>query len=158
MQLEEYSSRFLSELLALSVRAWTPVFESLQRTMDPAVFQHLYPDWRESQRNTVAAACADADTHIWVAVEGAAAVGFIALKRNASAGLGEIYLLAVDPAHQRQGIGTAMLKFAASWLKQSGMSVAMVDTGGDPGHAPARKAYERQGFQPLSITRYFLRL
>ena len=35
------------------------------------------------------------------------------------------------------------------------MDIAVVETGGDPGHAPARAAYEAAGFTPLPIARYF---
>jgi hypothetical protein len=38
------------------------------------------------------------------------------------------------------------------------MGVAMVETGGDPGHAPARRAYEKAGFALLPIARYFKNL
>jgi hypothetical protein len=31
----------------------------------------------------------------------------------------------------------------------------MVETGGDPGHAPARHVYEKTGFTLLPIARYF---
>ena len=31
-------------------------------------------------------------------------------------------------------------------MKSSGMQVATVATGGDPSHAPARRAYEKSGF------------
>jgi len=32
---------------------------------------------------------------------------------------------------------------------------ALVETGGDPGHAPARALYGDVGFTPLPIARYF---
>ncbi|MET0563631.1 MAG: GNAT family N-acetyltransferase, partial [Gaiellaceae bacterium] len=35
------------------------------------------------------------------------------------------------------------------------MDIAVVETGGDPGHAPARAAYEAAGFTLLPIARYF---
>jgi hypothetical protein len=35
------------------------------------------------------------------------------------------------------------------------MDIAVVETGGDPGHAPARAAYEVAGFTLLPIARYF---
>ncbi len=38
------------------------------------------------------------------------------------------------------------------------MALAMVETGGDPGHAPARRSYERSGFVQLPIARYFKKL
>jgi hypothetical protein len=35
------------------------------------------------------------------------------------------------------------------------MGVAMVETGGDPGHAPARRTYEKAGFSLVPVARYF---
>jgi hypothetical protein len=32
----------------------------------------------------------------------------------------------------------------------------MIDTGGDPGHAPVRRLYERTGYTALPVARYFL--
>lgn len=38
------------------------------------------------------------------------------------------------------------------------MSVAMVETGGDPGHERARHTYEKAGFELLPAARYFKKL
>lgn len=35
------------------------------------------------------------------------------------------------------------------------MDIAVVETGGDPGHVPARRTYEAAGFTLLPIARYF---
>jgi hypothetical protein len=43
-------------------------------------------------------------------------------------------------------------------MKEKGMSVAMVETGGDPGHAPARCTDEKLGFRLLPVARYFKKL
>jgi ribosomal protein S18 acetylase RimI-like enzyme len=72
--------------------------------------------------------------------------------------MGEIYMIAVDPDYQHRGIGTALVEFALDFMKVAGMSVAMVETGGDPGHAPARCTYEKVGFGLLPIARYFKKL
>jgi GNAT superfamily N-acetyltransferase len=69
--------------------------------------------------------------------------------------MGEINMLAVDPDHQGGGIGTALTEFALDMLKEVGMKVAMVETGGDPGHAAARRTYEKAGYVLLPIARYF---
>ncbi len=53
--------------------------------------------------------------------------------------IGEIYMLAVDPDHQGGGIGTALTEFALARIKDAGMAVAMVETGGDAGHAARTK-------------------
>lgn len=38
------------------------------------------------------------------------------------------------------------------------MSVAMVETGGDPGHERARHTYEKAGFELFPVARYFKKL
>ena len=34
-------------------------------------------------------------------------------------------------------------------------AVDIVGTGGDPGHAPARRSYEKSGYTPLPLVRYY---
>jgi hypothetical protein len=48
--------------------------------------------------------------------------------------------------------------FALERMKDAGMSVAMVETGDDPGNAPARRTYEKARFGLLPIARYFKKL
>jgi hypothetical protein len=48
--------------------------------------------------------------------------------------------------------------FALDKLKDAGMMVAIVETGGDPGHAAARRTYEKAGYTVLPIARYFKNL
>ncbi|MCE0765375.1 GNAT family N-acetyltransferase [Pseudonocardia kujensis] len=62
---------------------------------------------------------------------------------------------AIDPRHHRAGVGRALTEHAATRLRERGSTVAMVETGGDPGHPPARGLYERGGDTPLPCVRYF---
>jgi hypothetical protein len=39
-------------------------------------------------------------------------------------------------------------------MREAGMKVATVGTGGDASHAPARAAYEKIGFRPLPTIWY----
>jgi GNAT superfamily N-acetyltransferase len=159
-RIEAYDASRLEEVVRLSLRAWEPVFESLRGALEPAVFEHFYPEgWDASQRKAVEGVCAAEDIRVWVAVrhEGAA-VGFVAVKLHAEERMGEVYMVAVDPGAQRHGIGSALMAFALDWMRDAGMSVALVETGGDPGHAPARRTYERLGFGLLPIARYFKKL
>ena len=80
------------------------------------------------------------------------------MKLDSESSLGEVYMVAVDPDFQSQGIGTALMEFVLAWMKEAGMSVAMVETGGDPGHERARRIYEKVGFGLLPIARYFKKL
>lgn len=137
VRIEPYEVHQLDAVIRLSLQAWAPVFDSIEQMMDCDVYRELYPDWRVSQRQAVEGVCAAEDTHVWVAIAAGAVVGFVAVKLDVEPNVGEIYILAVDPKFQSRGIGSALIKFALDWMTGAGMSVAMVATGGDPGHAPA---------------------
>ncbi|KST66302.1 GNAT family N-acetyltransferase [Mastigocoleus testarum] len=159
MRIEPYDPQHLDAVIRLSLRAWTPVFDSIQKAMNTDVYQAFYPDnWRVSQQKAVKDVCAAEDTNVWVAINVGATVGFVAVKLHSEDRMGEIYMLAVDPDFQGRGIGSALIEFALDWMKDAGMSIAMVETGGDPGHAPARHTYEKSGFELWSVARYFKKL
>jgi GNAT superfamily N-acetyltransferase len=159
VQIEPYDAQQLDAVIRLSLRAWTPVFESIQNVLDADVYRAFYPDnWRVSQQKAVEDVCAAEDTNVWVAIATGSTVGFVAVKLDSESSMGEIYMVAVDPDFQGHGIGSALIEFALAWMKNAGMSVAMVETGGDPGHTPARRTYERLGFRLLPIARYFKKL
>jgi len=147
-------------VVGLSLRAWAPVFASLEQALGSEIFRRQHPDWREDQRRAVEAVCATQKGRVWVAeVGGAGAVGFVAVElHHPERSMGEISMLAVDPDYQGGGIGTALTEFALDRLKDAGMTVAMVEMGGDPGHAAARRTYEKAGYVLLPIARYFKNL
>ena len=60
-----------------------------------------------------------------------------------------------DPASQNKGIGTRLTNHATDWLREQGMRVAMIGTGGDSGHAPARRTYEKARYTAMPLVRYF---
>ncbi|MBE9193389.1 GNAT family N-acetyltransferase [Gloeocapsopsis crepidinum LEGE 06123] len=159
MRIEPYDAHQVDAVIRLSLRAWAPVFDSIQNAMDIEVYQAFYPDnWRVRQQKAVEDVCAAEDTTVWVATEASAIVGFVAVKLDSENSMGEIYMVAVDPDFQCRGIGSALIKFALDWMKDAGMSVAMVETGGDLGHAPARRTYEKLGFGLFPVARYFKKL
>jgi GNAT superfamily N-acetyltransferase len=73
-------------------------------------------------------------------------VGFVSVRLDPTTTVGEIGLNAVHPRSAGRGVGTAMYEFALATMREAGMRVATVGTGGDPSHAPARRAYEKAGF------------
>jgi ribosomal protein S18 acetylase RimI-like enzyme len=154
-----FEDRDQDAVIALSLRAFEPVFASLAGVLgESGVYSQLHPDWRAGQRRAVEAACSAEKIHVWVAEIGAVVGGFVAVQLDHEASIGEIYMIAVDPDHQHRGVGSILTSFALHWIKDNGMAVAIVETGGDPGHAPARRIYERAGFVQLPIARYFKRL
>jgi len=155
MIIRDYAPADEEAVVALSLRAWAPVFASLEQALGRDLFAVLHPDWRQDQDKAVRAALADPAARIWVAADGPRPVGFVVATMHSGQLIGEVCMLAVDPDHQRQGTGATLTNTATDWLRSRGMRVAMIDTGGDPGHAPARRLYARMGYTELPIARYF---
>lgn len=120
------------------------------------IFLRLHPDWKTGQADAVRSTCTSPDRDVFVAVVDDRPVGFVAVALDAyHPRMGAVDMIAVDPEYQRRGIAREMMAFAADHMRRSGMDIAVVETGGDPGHAPARHAYESAGYTLLPITRYF---
>jgi ribosomal protein S18 acetylase RimI-like enzyme len=158
MLIKPYETNHREPIVKLSLRAWEPVFESVRATFDRELYDHFWPDWRVSQRRDVEAACDDPDMQVWVAIDGDAVIGFVAVRLHAGDSMGEIYMIAVDPDAQRKGTGVELSHYACAWMREQNMTVAMAETGNDPGHGPARRTYEKAGFCPWHNVRYFKKL
>jgi ribosomal protein S18 acetylase RimI-like enzyme len=148
--------RDIDAIVDLSLLAWAPVFDSFRQVLGPAIYRHLYPDWRLSQATVVESMCRDTEKYVgWVAERDQRVAGFILYELNTPENAGEVHLLAVHPADQQLGIATLLNNVALEQMKAQGMRLAVVGTGGDPGHAPARAAYEKVGYTALPIVRYY---
>ena len=145
----------IDEVVAFALRAWAPAFASFRQVLGDDIYQRVYPDWRASQARAVAGICRGNLDTTWVAESGGRPVGFIVVIFDREARAADIEMLAVDPGHQRRGIATALMEWAFDRMREEGVQVAAVGTGGDPGHAPARRAYESAGFTALPLVRYY---
>src|SRR4028118_260667 len=136
MQIQPFDKRHLEAVVQLSLRAWKPVFDSIQNQMNADVYREFYPDgWSASQQKAVEEACAAKDMRVWTAMEAAVTMGFVAVRLHRESKMGEIYMIAVEPDFQGRGVATALTDFALVWMKGEGMTVAMGATGGDDKHA-----------------------
>jgi ribosomal protein S18 acetylase RimI-like enzyme len=114
-----------------------------------------HPDWRTKQERDVASVLAGEDLTVWVAEEKSTVVGFVAAAIDRDDDLGEIRMLAVDPGSQNKGIGTLLTEVATDWIREAGMPVAFISTGGEnTGHDAAHAIYERAGYRRLPIAYY----
>ena len=156
MEIRSFAPDDLDALIALSLRAWDPVFASLRKVLGDDIFLRLHPDWMAGQADGVRSSCTREDLDAFVAVLDEHPVGFVTVGLNAfHERMGVIEMIAVDPDYQRQGVGTRLTEFAFDHMRSHGMDIAVVETGGDPGHAPARALYKERGFTLLPISRYF---
>ena len=146
----------LEAIVELSLRAWAPVFTSIRDLLGDDIFLRLHPDWRADQADAVRSSCTNDDRDAFVAVVGGRPVGFVTIALNAfHERMGVIEIIGVDPDYQRRGVSSQLTEFATEHMRSCGMDIAVVETGGDPGHAPARAAYGAAGFTLLPIARYF---
>ena len=159
-RIRPFEDRDAEAVVGLSLRAWAPVFASLELVLGSDIFLRQHPDWREDQRRAVEGVLAGNEGRVWVAeTEEGTVAGFVAVElHHPERDMGEISILGVDPDQQGGGTGTALTEFALDRLEEAGMRVAMVETGGDPGHAAARRTYEKAGFTLLPVARYFKNL
>lgn len=171
MPIRLYKSSDLETVLDLSIRAWASVFPEIEKSLSPELYREFFPDWRVSQRDAVRAVCTGDDHTVWIATPDVAAstsrsdapdadraVGFSAVHLHREDKMGEIYMIAVDPDYQRQGHAAALIDHSVDWMRDQGMTTAMVETNGDPGHAPARATYEHAQFEFCPVARYFKKL
>ncbi len=156
IQLREFRSEDLDPVIAFSLRAWEPIFDSIREVLGDEIFLRLHPDWRAGQAEAVRSSCLSEERDVFVAVADGKPVGFASVALNAfHERMGVIDIIGVDPDYQRRGIGSRLTEHATEHMLSCGMDIAVVETGGDAGHAPARAAYEAAGFTLLPIARYF---
>jgi GNAT superfamily N-acetyltransferase len=154
-----FAPSHVEPIVALSLRAWAPVFAKLEPAVQPYVYRAFYPHgWQVRQEADVRALLAAEGHHVQVAVDGDAVRGWVGLRLHPEDRMGEIHILAVDPDHQRRGVALALMEHAFAELRAAGMAMVMVETGDDPGHAPSRATYERAGFERWPVARYFREL
>ena len=153
-----YKSSDITDLIQVTLLAFEPIFVSFEQILGPIIYPSVYPDWRLIQRETIESISRNEKIALWVAEAEGKVIGYVAYELNEKEKTGEVQLLAVHPKYQSQGIGTALNKFALQKMRESGIKMAVVGTGGDKSHAPARKSYEKAGYTALPLVRYYQHL
>lgn len=145
--IREFRDEETETLAAIALAAWKPVYAEFRRAMGGAIFDALYPDWREDKARQIRSACRpDRVGRVLVAELGGTIVGFATFYPNRYPKVAEIGNNAVHPDYQSRGIATLLYERVFDELRAAGVRFVKVETGGDPAHAPARRAYEKAGF------------
>jgi ribosomal protein S18 acetylase RimI-like enzyme len=132
----------------IAVEAWAPVRKSMCEYIGEDIY-HLFGDQKEQKRRDVIRAFSDDLIQVLVTEIDGVVVGFVTcvvLKNENGVKFGEIGNNAVDPSVVGKGIGTFQCQEIISWMKEQGVEYIQVDTGLDESHAPARRMYEKAGF------------
>jgi ribosomal protein S18 acetylase RimI-like enzyme len=138
--------RDLDRLQAIRAAAFAPVFASFRTILGEEIYNVAQRRDDDGHHAVLTSLLTDPVWELYVAELGDEVVGFVAVRLDTTNLVGEIGLNAVDPARAGSGLGTAMYEFALARMRQAGLKVATVGTGGDPSHAPARRAYQKAGF------------
>lgn len=159
MKIIPYDESFRDQVITLALDAWRPVFPKTKCDVPLFVYENFWPQgWEVRQATDVGALLDGNPREIWLAMENDSLVGFVGAAIHPEDQMGEVTIIAVSPDHQQRGVGKSLLEFAESYIKGKGMKMVMVETVGDSGHEPARKAYESQGYVSWPVARYFKEL
>ncbi|MEM9217033.1 MAG: GNAT family N-acetyltransferase [Cyanobacteria bacterium P01_F01_bin.150] len=127
--------------------AFEPVFDSFRSILGDEIYELAQAKEDEGQEAFLASMLKpESGWEVYVAELSMLVVGFVSVQLDLDTHVGEIGLNAVHPDYSGKGVGTTMYNFAIAQMKEAGMRVATVATGGDPSHAPARHAYRKAGF------------
>ena len=126
-------------VVTVAVRA----FADVRREHSGEVLTRTWADW---EANTLQAVCLNTTLIAEVAGE---PVGFATYELDDRSRIGTVSDNAVLPEYRGRGIGGLLLAGVLKRMAEAGMEFAQVETGLDSPYAPARRMYERHGFQPL---------
>jgi GNAT superfamily N-acetyltransferase len=139
--------------------AFAPVFRSFREIVGEQIAAVAFADADAEQARLLDGLCdAQSGQQPLVATLGGRIVGFVSFSVDADRRMGEIGLNAVHPDYAGRGIGTWMYERVLAVMRERGVTVATVGTGGDPSHAAARRAYQKVGFGPAVPSLYLYRL
>lgn len=135
-------------LIDLTVVAFAPLFTEVLPAVRPAVFEHDHGAWQNDYRLEVPSLLApEEDRFITLAEEHDRVLGYVGWNISGSTN-GRLEMVAVQPDSRQRGVARELCEVVLARLKQRGVAVVHVGTGGDAFHAPARALYESLGFDP----------
>ncbi len=154
-----YEPRDRAWIMETADKAWRPINESYRKAYGDELFAVLVPHPDTRKGVELRGFCDAHPDFVYLCEEDGKRVGFLTIDFDLERRIGIIGNNAVDPGCGLKGIGQQMYRFALERFRAEGMSWANVDTGLDEGHAPARRAYERAGFDiSISSIRYYRKL
>ena len=93
---------------------------------------------------------------LWVSDDEGEVAGFVSYMMSSARKVGTIHYNGVAKAHRGKGIGTLQVEKVLGIFREGGMEYACVGTGLNEGHAPARRVYEKAGFEALIDYRMYV--
>src|SRR5262245_55561626 len=125
LQLRPARPEDAARLQAIRHAAFAHVFASFRSILGDEIYDLAQRREEEAHADLLTSLMTpDSIWEVYVAQSGDAVVGFVSVRLDREAHIGEIGLNAVDPARGGEGHGTAMYEFAVARMKEAGMKVA----------------------------------
>lgn len=147
----------IDKAIEITYVAWEPIFEKYREELGEEMFSDLYGDWKDMKYKRVYDGLTSGKG--FIALVNGEVAGFIFYEVDKEKKKGIIEENAVSSKYRGMGIARKMYEFVLGKMREEGMKYAMVTTGLDEAHAPARRAYEKAGFdKTLESVRYFMEI
>lgn len=148
-RLRSYADSDWEAVLDLSLRAFAPGYESLERSLGtPLHWQACIRRRLRSQTRP------GARQGLIVAEVARAVVGVVHYRVDPGQRSGSIGVSAVDPAHQGRGVAVRMYQHVLDLMRARGVRYVTAEAEGHSVRDPLRRAYEKAGFVALPIVCY----
>ena len=147
----------IDAICEISIVAWTAIHKEYAKCLGDEIHDATSGNWQE-------ALCADItgvvrEGRAFVSIYEGKVVGYCSYRLVEDIKMGVVGRNAVSPEARGLGIGTKQNDFIINKLREFGMVYATVHTGLDDGHAAARRAYEKAGFnKSVSSINYYMKL
>jgi len=147
-----------SNIDEMTVICYTAIHESwvaMQSESVSKVLRNPSMTWEELKIKQNRNLFAEHPNWVWVLEKGSNIIGFVTFKIDSERGFGLMENNGVLPQHAGKGWGKFMYRHVLDYFRKQGLKVAMVETGLDDPHIPARKAYEGVGFDRSAPVVYY---
>jgi ribosomal protein S18 acetylase RimI-like enzyme len=144
--IREFRSADILAMMDIGNRAWRGIYKMFREHFGDELFEIVVPDEATAKGRQIEAHCERHPEWVFICEEAGRIVGFVCFVLDDEQKIGCIGNNAVDPKCGLKGIGQQMYRAVLAYFREHGMIYAKVTTGLDDAHAPARRAYERAGF------------
>ncbi|MBE6929290.1 MAG: GNAT family N-acetyltransferase [Ruminococcaceae bacterium] len=133
----------IADCVRISIECYEIIHEAYSELLTPEIHDGAMGNWREIKKKSIEDQ--QRGPNAFVALLDGKVVGFAAY--TIINGVGHILNNAVDNCYRGNGIAKLLYERLFEGMRADGALYARVHTGGDDGHAPARRAYEKMGFE-----------
>ncbi|OHD66682.1 MAG: hypothetical protein A2096_02200 [Spirochaetes bacterium GWF1_41_5] len=140
----KYKKEDMETIMKIGNLAWQAIYKQQQEILGEELFRIINPDPLSAKGEQIRKYTEKFPDRMLICERNNRIAGFLTLMLESP--VGEIGNNAVDPSCGEKGVGQEMYQAAFAWFKEKGCIWIKVATGLDEAHTPARRAYERAGF------------